>query len=157
MAGGVLAMGEKGTRLGEGSEIGQPAPNFLLKDLAGKKVKLSDYRGKIVFLNFWATWCPPCRAEMPSIQTLFKQQKKLKILAVSLDQGATAAVKSFVVENHYTFTVLHDLDGKVASRYHIMGIPTTFILNKRGIIVDKMVGSREWSDPVFLKELGKLF
>jgi len=135
------------------------AEDFSLPDLSGKVVKLSDFRGKVVFLNFWATWCPPCRAEMPSMQNLYEKLKgkDFEMLAVSLDRPGKSAVKPFIEERNYTFRVLLDSSGKVAARYGIVSIPTTYIINKEGKIVDKIIGARDWSEESTVKWLRSLF
>lgn len=131
-----------------------PAADFSLPDLAGRTIKLSDFKGKVVFLNFFATWCPPCRAEMPSIQALFKkiralptgQGNKFEILTISIDQTGAAAVKAFVEKGGYTFKVLLDPGGRVASQYGVVNIPATFIINTKGWIVDRIIGSTDWAE-----------
>src|SRR3989338_5916455 len=124
----------------EGSKM---AADFNLPDLSGKIVKLSDYKGKVVFLHFWATWCPPCRGEMPYLQALYVKlkAKKFEILAVAMDREGKRVVEPFIKKGKYTFKVLLDPKGVVSSPYAIVGIPTTFILDRNGRIVDKIVGS----------------
>jgi peroxiredoxin len=143
LAGLALAMGEN-PNMGGGPEIGKIAADFTLDDLSGKEIQLSDYRGKTIFLNFWASWCPPCREEMPSIQKLHERLdgKDFMILAVALDKGD---VKPFVQQGNYSFTVLVDPRGMVAEKYQIVGIPTTFIIDEKGMIKQRFVGSRDWS------------
>ena len=145
------AMGEK-PRTAAGAAI-----DFNLPDLSGKMVKLSAYRGQVVFLNFFATWCPPCREEMPSMQKLYNRLKgnKFEMLAVSLDRDGKAAVKPFVDKNGYTFKILLDPEGKAAARYGVVSIPTTFIVNKRGEIIDKIIGGRDWSEEAVIKRLSE--
>jgi peroxiredoxin len=135
--------------------VGATAPDFVLKSVDGSDVRLSDYRGKVVLLNFWATWCPPCRSEMPSIESLSKKMKgyDFVILAVSIDGFETSQLKNIVSPSHYTFTVLHDPDQKVADVYLISGIPTTYIIDKSGTIVDKSVGAEYWDSEDRIKQL----
>ncbi len=154
----VIAMGVS-PRAINGMEAEKLAPDFELKDLAGNAVKLSDYKGKVVFLNFWATWCPPCREEIPSIQALGNSLsgEKFKIIAVSLDRGSTAGLRDFTRDNNISFLVLHDTEGSAAAKYKVVSIPTTFIVDKDGRVVKKYVGSRNWLDPAFTGELRKLF
>jgi peroxiredoxin len=123
------------------------AIDFTLKDLSGVERTLSDYRGKVVFLNFWATWCPPCRAEMPSMQKLNDKLKNedFVMLAVGLDKSKRK-IKDFINEGKYTFTVLVDSENRVARKYKVTGIPTTYIIDKQGAVVLKEVGARDWSD-----------
>lgn len=122
------------------------AYDLKLKDLSGKIVKLSDHKGRIIFLNFFATWCPPCRAEMPSMEKLSKamDEKEFKMIAVSMDRGDPSSLSRFIEKGGYTFLILHDIDGTVADHYGIYSIPTTFIIDKKGGIVQKIIGSRPW-------------
>src|SRR3989304_140006 len=113
-------------KLGEKKPI--PAPNFTLEALNGKKVSLKDFKGKVVFLNFWATWCPPCVVEMPSMEALHKKFNK------------------FIKKKGYTFLVLLDSDGTVTSdSYRAIGFPTTYLIDKHGNVVGKAEGAREWN------------
>ena len=116
-----------------------------LQDLNGADVNISDFRGKIVFLNFWATWCPTCVVEMPSMEKLHRKlkDKDFALVAISL-QDPAAEVKRFFKQNELTFTALLDSDGEVGAHFRITAIPTTFILDKQGIIIGKALGSREW-------------
>ncbi len=133
----------------EGVYAGSQAPDFSLPDLEGKSHKLSDYRGKIVLLNFWATWCPPCRAEMPSMEQL---QGKLSrddfvIVAVGTDDGGRDTLKSFVERYRYTFQVLVDPSGlKLMRKFQLSGLPTTFILDREGVIRERLSGGMEWDN-----------
>lgn len=117
------------------------ALDFKLKDLNGKEVSLSDFKGKKVFLNFWASWCPPCKAEMPDIEKLYEETKDsdLVILAVNLGEDKNTA-KSFIENNKYNFTVLLDSDQSIAMKYNIVAIPTSFFIDKEGNIVSSIKG-----------------
>lgn len=117
------------------------ALNFKLKDLNGKEVSLSDFKGKKVFLNFWASWCPPCKAEMPDIEKLYQQTKDsdLVILAVNLGED-NATAKSFIDNNNYTFSVLLDSNQSIGNQYSIVAIPTSFFIDKEGNIVSTIKG-----------------
>jgi thiol-disulfide isomerase/thioredoxin len=119
----------------------KPALDFKLKDLNGKEVSLSDFKGKKVFLNFWASWCPPCKAEMPDIEKLYSETKDtdLVILAVNVGEGKSD-VTSFLNDNKYNFTVLLDSDQNITNQYNIKGIPTSFFIDKEGNIVSSKVG-----------------
>jgi thiol-disulfide isomerase/thioredoxin len=122
----------------------EPIP-FKLKDLNGKMVGLSDYRGKIVFLNFWTTWCPTCRIEMPSMEKLHQKFKNQDFAMVTINlQESASQVKSFFKEYKLTFTALLDSDGEVGIQFRINAIPTTYILDKEGRIIAKAIGPREW-------------
>jgi peroxiredoxin len=122
------------------------APDFTLSTLEGKEAALSDYDGDIIFLNFWATWCPPCRQEMPSMQTLYEQMggRPFTMLAVNL-QEEKETVEQFITENGYTFPVLLDTSAQVGgAMYGVQSIPTTYIISKEGEILARLVGTREW-------------
>jgi peroxiredoxin len=125
-----------------------PADDFSLASLAGAKAALSDYRGKVVFLNFWATWCPPCRSEMPSMERLHAklQRSGLEILAVDL-QETNETVKKFVKDNALTFTVLLDPNGAVGGAWGAQSIPTTYLIDREGDILARAIGAREWDSP----------
>ncbi|OHD26383.1 MAG: hypothetical protein A2064_04810 [Spirochaetes bacterium GWB1_66_5] len=125
---------------------------FELQDLKGKYIKLSGLKGKVVFLNFWATWCGPCRTEMPSMQRLYEQLKDqgLEILAVDLQEDKTR-VQSFVKELGLTFTVLLDTKGTVGAQYTARAIPTTYLLDRQGFVFARTVGAREWDTPEMLE------
>ena len=122
-----------------------PAPAFALKDLAGKQVGLKELRGKVVFLNFWATWCPPCIEEMPSMEKLHQELEKdgLVTLAVNF-QESPAQVKEFFTKHNLTFTALLDRDGKVSELYQAWALPVSVIINKRGEIAARAMGSKDW-------------
>jgi len=126
------------------------APDFSLKLLGGDEVKLSDYRGKVVFMNFWATWCGPCRFEMPSMQRLYDSvaSDQFEIIAVNLREDEDM-VDDFMEELGLTFPVMLDTTGYVGSVYGVRGIPTTFLLDKQGRLIGRIVGTREWDTPSF--------
>ena len=123
------------------------AIDFKLKDFNGKEVSLSDYKGKKIFLNFWASWCPPCIAEMPEMEELYQETKDsdLVILAVNLSEG-TSPIQKFMDSNKYNFQVLFDTDNVVASKYQIVSIPTSFFIDKEGNIAYKHIGSMTIED-----------
>lgn len=135
--------------------IGQKAPDFTLKDLSGNNISLSSYKGKTVLLNFWASWCPPCRAEMPSLNKLNDLLKKrgFVILAVSTDKSVFD-VKNYLKENPVNFTVLIDYNLNVSRNlYKVFMMPTTLLIDKKGIIVKKYFGEQDWSDPDLIREI----
>ncbi|MEW8970382.1 redoxin domain-containing protein [Mesobacillus jeotgali] len=132
--------GAKLSSLREGAE----APDFELNTLAGETIKLSDYRGKKVILNFWATWCPPCKAEMPHMQNFYEEynDQGVEILAVNLtnmDKGEEE-VQKFVDEYGLTFTIPMDEEGFAGTTYQAFTIPTSYILDENGVITKKIVG-----------------
>ena len=118
---------------------------FRLNDLNGQPVSLSDFRGKIVFLNFWTTWCYACRIEMPAMEKLHQKfkNKDFAMVTINLQESASQA-KQFFKDFELTFTALLDSDGEVGAYFMITAIPTTFILDKEGIIIGKVMGPREW-------------
>jgi peroxiredoxin len=137
---------------------GKMAANFSLNDLNGKQVTLASLRGKVVFLNIWATWCAPCREEMPSIESLynsFKGSKDFVVLAVSQDTDG-AGVRPFVEQNHLQFGILLDPRNEVGERYDVNGIPETFIIGRDGRIVAHHVGPYDWSNADIREALQEL-
>lgn len=137
---------------------GTVAKDFTLLDLKGKKVALSDFKGKTVFLNFWATWCAPCRHEMPSMEALSKRydKKDLIILAVATDHQGKEIVQPFVDKNGYTFLVLIDSTNKVSDSYGVFALPTTFIIDRDGKIIEMVPGMRDWTDKDILESLDEI-
>ncbi|HEX9900201.1 MAG TPA: TlpA disulfide reductase family protein [Candidatus Methylomirabilis sp.] len=123
------------------------APEFALADLMGSRVRLSDHRGHVVLVNFWATWCPPCRAEMPSMEKLYQayRDRGLVILAISGDRAGTQVVESFVEELGLTFLIVLDPAGEVFAQYGVRGLPTSYLLDRRGRIVSAEAGARDWN------------
>lgn len=136
---------------------GNPAPDFTLKDLSGNPVKLSSLRGKVVLLNFWATWCPPCRQEIPSMMLLNKamEGKPFQMLAVSEDQGGNEAVAGFFKESGTLLPALLDTDQAVGQRYGLTGVPETFVIGKNGVILKKVVGAMDWNAPAAISFLNE--
>ncbi len=121
------------------------APDFTLDDLSGKRVSLKGLRGKVVFLNFWATWCIPCRQEMPTMEKLHRDFKGegLEVMAINIKESKKEVLK-FIEELGLTFTILLDKDGKVSEEYGAWSIPLSYFINRKGEFVGKVVGSREW-------------
>ncbi|MDR1566375.1 MAG: TlpA family protein disulfide reductase [Treponema sp.] len=122
--------------------------DFTLPLADGSNQKLSDLKGKVVFLNFWATWCPPCRREMPSMETLYRRFKAqgLELLSVNCAEKRED-VLSFMNRNKLSFPAALDTSGSVSGRYGVEAIPTTYILNREGKIILKVVGSLDWDTP----------
>ena len=129
-----------------GVKLGEPAPNFQLPDLKGHLVTLSDVRGKVVLLNFWATWCGPCRVEMPAMEQLYRTfvRKDLEILAVSTDAQGVAVTRPFQEEYHLTFPILHDADYRVGLMYGARSLPMTFMVDRQGVVRHQIFGARDW-------------
>jgi len=124
-----------------GAQSDTMASNFSLQDMSGKTVRLSDFKGKVVLLEFWAAWCPPCRASVPGLEKLHKayKDKGLVLLAVSMDEGGWDEVKSFISESGITYTVLKGTED-VAIKYQVRSIPMMLVLNKEGKISKRYLG-----------------
>jgi thiol-disulfide isomerase/thioredoxin len=134
-----------------------PSEDFILPMLQGGGAALSDYRGQVVFLNFWATWCPPCREEMPSMQLLYDElsDEGLEILAIDV-QEPQATVKAFVDEFGFSFPVLLDENGRVAMRYSVRAFPTTYIIDREGNLLGVRPGYHDWSAPEMIASFREL-
>jgi len=156
LAAGCTDKGEQpGSPAGAAKPEAAAAPDFTLQDMSGKTVRLSDYKGKVVLLEFWATWCPPCRMAAPGLEKLHKanKDKGLAVLAVSMDQGGWDDVKSFISEQHITYTVLKGNED-IAVQYQVRSIPMMLILNKEGKISRRYLGMG--SDEELEKEIKAL-
>ena len=132
----------------EPPKVGKVAPDFTLADLNDKEIRLADFRGKVVFLNFWATWCKPCKEEMPSMEVLHKNFEKdgLVVLAVSIDRVTTTRdIPPFLKSMNLSFPVLIDSWGKTDMPYKRMGVPETFIIDQQGVIREIVIGPRDWT------------
>jgi len=144
----VLALAPAGAGAGELKPVKGviTAGDFAARDLAGRGVRFGDLRGKVVLLNFWATWCPPCRKEMPSMERLYQryQDRGLVVLALSQDQASSEQVKAFVDELALTFPVWHDRDGLVGRQYSIPGVPTSYLIARDGRVAYRALGDYDW-------------
>lgn len=130
-------------------EIGKLAPSFELADVNGEKVALSDYRGKVILIHFWATFCGPCKAEMPSLNNLFLafNNDGLTVLAISVDPSEKH-IRSFLKDKAVAFPVLMDKEQEVYfDQYGVLGLPTSFLIDRQGIIREKIRGERVWDAP----------
>jgi len=131
-----------------------PSTDFALDLLGGGPTKLSSYRGSLVLLNFWATWCPSCREEIPSMEKLYSTLKKKGFVIVAVDLSEPRkVVQSFVTANRMTYPVLLDASGDVGALYGARTIPTTYVIGRDGRILGRTIGSRAWDAP----ELVSLF
>ena len=139
-------------------QLGQPLADFTLPDLRGQSVQLAALRGKVVFVNVWATWCSPCVEEMPTIQQLYERLhgRGLEVLAVSLDALGAQVVGPFMQHYRLTFPTLLDTKNVVQRLYHTTGVPESFVVDKRGILVDKVVGPRDWVHPQIIAQFERL-
>ena len=121
-------------------------PDFSLPLIGGGEAKLSDYKGKLVFLNFWATWCPYCRKEREALQATYEKYKEQEfvVLSVSIDRAGSDTVAAFVEEHGLTFPNMHDQTAAVAAEYGVRGIPATYFVNADGKIIGGVIGPRQW-------------
>ena len=128
---------------------GSPAPDFQLEDNNGNQVSLADLRGKVVLVNFWATWCPPCRAEMPSMEKLNNAMagEDFVMLAINVEANGRLSVAEFLKETPHTFPILYDEQGVVQQLYGVYKFPESFVITKNGMIDDKVIGAIDWAHP----------
>ncbi len=148
------------------STLNMPAPAVQMTGLDGAVIATADLKGKVVFLNFWATWCRPCLDELPSIQGLYRKYEgnpDFKVMAVSVDESDDKSVRDFLADyNRKTaatplaFPVFHDRDRKVATAYNISGFPTTFLIDKKGVVRKWFVGPRDYNDRHFFAMVDQL-
>ena len=138
-------------------DIGERAPDFTLPALTQGPLSLHDFQRRVVVLNFWATWCPPCVDETPSLEK-FAEQMRLQgvtVLGVSVDQDV-AALQTFVAQQHLSFPILRDPDQSVANHYGTFKFPETYIIDQEGKVAEKLIGAVDWQDPrllAFVQEL----
>ncbi|CAN5617443.1 TlpA disulfide reductase family protein [soil metagenome] len=148
-------------------EVGTRAPDFTARNLRGEQVALSGLRGEVVLLNIWATWCPPCREEMPSMQRLHETlgPSGLRVVAVSIDalpgrldlaRRPGGDVAAFVREYGLGFAIWHDPTGEIQRIYRTTGIPESFVIGRDGVIVSKVIGATEWDSEARIASLRRL-
>jgi len=140
-----------------GERGGAPARDYVAANLAGDTVSLASLRGKVVLLNLWATWCPPCRLETPYLQSVFEEYQAdgFEIVGVSMDAGDAAAdVAMFVEEYGVTYTILHDPEMRGLESYKVLGLPATFLIDRDGVLRWMRYGPIAEDDPDFLQALG---
>ncbi len=133
------------------------APDFSLKDIDGNTHRLADYRGKVLIVNFWATWCPPCRAEMPSMERAWKKERNNGIMILAINVGEDEdTIFQFTADYPVTFPLLMDQDSEVVGPWGVRGLPTTYVVDPSGHIVYRAIGGREWDDPELLDKVRAL-
>ncbi|MHB8483288.1 MAG: peroxiredoxin family protein [Nitrospiria bacterium] len=131
------------------AKVGFTAPDLRLKNIKGDIISLDSLRGKIVLVNFWATWCAPCRSEMPSMEELYRSfdRRNFEILAISSDEDGLRSVKPFQEEYQFSFPILIDETLLINDLYGVSSIPTSMIVDRKGIITNRFFGAVDWNDP----------
>ncbi len=149
---------QKAAESSQGPMTGQPLPDLTLTAMDGKKVSLASYKGKVLFINLWATWCAPCRDEMPSMQKLYEQMKgeNFEMIAISIDKDGLKAVEPFVKDLKLTFPILLDVEQKASGPFKITGVPETFLVSPEGTILHHLVGPAAWDKPEIANALRAL-
>lgn len=152
----VAGCGQEKEKYPAKATVNSLAPDFTLTDIQGQKWQLSDLRGKLVFINFWATWCPPCQEELPSMEELNRglEKGKFQMLTILSNDNPDLA-RRLADRIGLTFPILIDPDSKGAARYGITGVPETFIIDSQGILREKIIGPRKWNSPAARQMLGK--
>jgi peroxiredoxin len=158
----VLAAGAAGfvwlqQHKGYALKVGEPAPAFELKTLDGTTTSLASLRGRVVLLNLWASWCPPCLQEMPSLEQLHQKMKGegLVIVGVSVDEQPKA-IRDVIAKTPVTFMILHDPESATAAAYRTTGYPETFLIDRDGVLRETFVGPKEWETPAITEAIRSL-
>jgi peroxiredoxin len=136
------------------SDTGKPAPDVSISDDTSS-IHLANYRGKVVLLNFWASWCPPCVVETPSLVQFHHDHPEYPILAVSIDTNEEA-YRKFIVQKHFDVTTVRDPDQTVATKYGTTGWPETFVIDRNGLIRRRFISAQDWNDPEIIHYLKTL-
>jgi len=140
------------------NEIPKPISSLIFEDFLGNKIDLKHYHGKLVIINFWATWCPPCKKEMPSLDRLYQDSnfKNLQVFAVNMDQPNTSKTKKFFTDlNIQKLEIFFDPDLNFVKEFKLRGMPTTILINKKGEEFARIIGEVNFQDKKFLKWLSK--
>ena len=140
------------------SQIPKPISSLIFEDFSGKKINLKDYQGKLVILNFWATWCSPCKKEMPSLETLYKSNefKNLQVFAINMEKPNIIKTKKFFTElNINKLKIFFDPDLNFVKEFKLRGVPTTILINKKGEEFARIIGEINFTDKKFVKWLSK--
>ena len=154
----LLPISSSPAQAAERVKINAPAPGFSLPDLGGKEISLSSLKGKVVLLSFWSIYCQPCRQEMPMMETLYQKFKNegLEVVGVNIDRDPLVSIQNFVKENHVGFSILLDRERKAMRIYQAHFLPSTFVLDRSGTVVEKVVGIRDWLTPEYRGAMEKL-
>jgi peroxiredoxin len=148
----IFACGQGQTFL----KVGDPAPDFSLVDRQGKTWTLSELKGQVVFINFWATWCSPCLKELPSMQKLYETVPETKFKMLAILNNDKPVLADFVAnQKGITIPILDDSQSLVASQYALTGLPETFIVDKQGILREKFIGAEQWDAPGYVQMIMK--
>jgi len=136
---------------------GIKAQGFAFKTIEGETVALEDFRGQVVLINIWATWCVPCRDEMPSLERLYNllRGRRFEILAISIDRSARS-VKLFKDEFDLPFPILLDPQGRITRLYGTNGVPESFLIDGSGVITERVIGARDWADEATVQQIAQL-
>ena len=140
-------------------QLGAPAPDLELESLDGGPIALADQRGRVVFVNFWATWCPPCRDEAPSLERLYAKlgDRGFEVLAVSIDAaGDRAAVDEFRIEFELSFPILLDPEQRAHTAFGVTGVPETYLIGPEGRLLERFIGPQDWEDPRYARAVQRL-
>lgn len=142
----ACSKGKGGGTTGKAAE-NKPAPSVNLLSMSDQAVTLESLKGKVVILNFWATWCPPCREEIPSMIKLNKMMegKPFAMLCVAVDEGGKKSVAEFLKNTGYSLPVFFDPTGQAPKTYGLTGVPETFVIDKNGVVVKKVIGPLDWT------------
>lgn len=126
--------------------VGEVAPDFTLMNMDGEPVTLSELQGQVVLINFWATWCPPCREEKPTMEKLYQRfrDEGLVVLAVNVEENGHQVVSQYLMNYHYSFPIVLDPRAAVQSQYGVFRYPESFVVNREGVIVERVIGGRDW-------------
>jgi peroxiredoxin len=137
--------------------VGKKAPGFTLKDLDNREVSLASLKGKVVLINFWATWCPPCKAEMPSLNMLYSEYKDrgFMVLAISMDRKEQEVIE-YLKKNTFSFKVLLDPKMNATRYYGVFSLPTSFLIDRNGVIVKRYLGEERWNSSSIKNDIQKL-
>jgi peroxiredoxin len=137
---------------------GKQVPDFDLPTMDGKHIKLADLKGKMLFINIWATWCAPCREEMPSMEALYRQLKgpNFEMIAISVDKDREKSVAPFAKELGLTFPILYDPTSATANKFKITGVPETYLVAGNGLIIHHLVGPTKWDKPEIISALKQM-